>query len=144
MWDTADVLDKLQEEPWVPAKNLDLKYLFMKVIMLILLTSKRGQIIPALNLDNMTSSEESFHFRISSEYLKEGRHGYNPKLLKLSKFSDQNICVVHYLNEYLRRSQDIRGEVRQVFITAKKPHRLVSQDTVSRWVKETVALHFAE
>ena len=60
MWDPADVLDKLQE-PWVPAENSDLKYLSMKVVMLILLTTgRRGQIITALNLDDMAYSGESF------------------------------------------------------------------------------------
>ena len=139
MWDPADILEKIQEEPWVTTTDMELKFLSMKVVMLILLTtSKRGQIIPALDLNDMIESEDSFHFRIPCTQLKEGRPGYKPKLIKLSKFSDQNICVVYHLKEYLRRTQDIRGEVRQVFITAKKPHRPVSRDTVSLWVKETL------
>ena len=142
MWDPADILDKFQEEPWVTTTDMELKSVSMKVVMLILLTtSKRGQIIPALDLDNMIESEDSFHFQIPCTQLKEGRPGYKPKLIKLSKFSDQNICVVYHLKEYLRRTQEIRGEVRQVFVTAKKPHtchRPVSRDTVSRRVKETL------
>ena len=38
----------------------------------------------------------------------------------------------------LERTKLIRGEVKQVFITAKNTHRPVSRDTVSRCVEETL------
>ena len=97
MWYPTDILDKFQEEPWVRTANIELKFLSMKVVMLILLTTCNwGQIIPALNLNDMIESEDSFHFRILCSQLKQGRPDYKPKLIILSKFSDPNMCSVPF------------------------------------------------
>ena len=103
MWNPADILDKFQEEPWVTTANInimELKLLSMKKVMLILLAMcKRGQIIPALNLNDVIESKNSFDFRIPWTQPKEGRPDYKPKLIILPKFSDQNICIVYHLKK---------------------------------------------
>ena len=140
MWDPSEVIKNFQEEPWVPLKDLSLKMLATKVITLILLiSSQRGQIIMSLDLDNMVDKGDTILFKIPSESLKQGRPGYKPKLLTITSFQDKNICPVQHLQEYLSRTAELRGNIRQVFLTTRKPYKPVSRDTVSRWVKDALA-----
>ena len=109
-----------------------------KVITLILLiSSQRGQIIMSLDLDNMVDKGDTILFKIPS--LKQGRPGYKPKLLTITSFQDKNICLVQHLQEYLSRTAELRGNIRQVFVTTRKPYKPVSRDTVSCWVKDALA-----
>lgn len=138
-WDPGVVIKMFKSKPWFPAKNIGLLQLTMKVVMLILLiTSQRGQIIQALNLDNMAQLEDSSHFKIKNKDLKQGRPSYKPNILKLKSYSDKKLCVVRYMRQYLERTAELRGDCRQLFITTTKPHRAATRNTISRWVKKVL------
>ena len=122
IWDPRTVLDVLSGPSWTPASQLDLLQLTKITVFLILITSgQRGQIIPALSLENMEEQED--------------RPGYRPGLLRLLSYEDRSICVATYLKEYLARTNDLRKNTDKVFLTTRKPYKPVSRDTVSRWVK---------
>ena len=136
IWDPRTVLDVLSGPSWTPASQLDLLQLTKKTVFLILITSgQRGQIIPALSLENMEEQEDGFVFKIDNKFLKQGRPGYRPGLLRLLSYEDRSICVATYLKEYLARTNDLRENTDKVFLTTRKPYKPVSRDTVSRWVK---------
>ena len=136
IWDPRTVLDVLSGPSWTPASQLDLLQLTKKTVFLILITSgQRGQIIPALSLENMEEQEDGFVFKIDTKFLKQGRPGYRPGLLSLLSYEDWSICVATYLKEYLARTNDLRKNTDKVFLTIRKPYKPVSRDTVSRWVK---------
>ena len=99
---------------------------------------QRGQIIEALTLDNMEITEKGVQFLIKNADLKQGRPGYKPRILQFNFFHIKKICVARYLCKYVKRTADIRGDIRKIFITSKKPHKAVSRDTVSRWVKSVM------
>ena len=40
--------------------------------------------------------------------------------------------------EYLKRTQGSRGDEDKLFISFQKPHKAVSRDTISRWVKQVL------
>ena len=134
-WDPDVVLEFLKT--WSPAKSLSLKQLSMKLVVLILLVSgRRGQILPELNVDNMVVDNTKYVFIFPAPKAKEGRPGYTVEPIKLKKFSpDRRLCVHHYLTIYLERTLLLRGAIRNVFVTSRKPYKVVSRDTFSRWVK---------
>ena len=138
VWDPEVVLNFLKG--WSPATSLSLKRLSMKVSMLILLvTGRRGQILPALNVDHMIVKRDRFIFTLPATSAKEGRQNYVVEPIVLKKFvPDRRVCVYRYLTVYLERTLNLRGAIRHVFITSKKPHKVVSRDTVSRWVKSVL------
>jgi hypothetical protein len=139
IWDTDLVLGKLKGKDWIPAKEISLRILALKVVTLILLsTGQRPQILRALNVESMKITDECFIFEIKNSQLKQGRLGYKPERIILKKFSDKRICVYRYLKIYIKRTLDLRGKEKQLFLTLKKPYKAASQDTLSRWVKTTL------
>lgn len=140
IWDSDIVLEFLKE--WSPKDKITLKQLAFKVVVLLLLvTGQRAQIITTLNIEDMKISDECYSFTISNAQLKQGRPGYKPEKIELRTFNeDRRICIYSYLKEYLFRTEELRNEIKEVFITIKKPHRKVSRDTVSRWIKTVLRL----
>lgn len=137
-WDPDMVLNLFLV--WSPAKKLSLELLTMKTVVLILLVSgKRPQIIRNLNVDNMVITASSFKFTLSQADVKEGRRNYKVEPLVLKKYpTDKRLCVYNYLTVYLQRTLDIRGTEKALFLTTTKPHRQPSSDTVSRWIRKVL------
>ena len=125
---------------WSPASKLSLELLTMKTVMLTLLVSgKRPQIIRKLNVENMKIGKNSFTFYLDQTDLKEGRRGYKPEKLKLSKYpANKKLCIYTYLTKYLEATLAIRGTTKTVFLTVKKPYHTPSSDTVARWIKSVL------
>jgi len=140
IWDTDVVLEMLKK--WAPARKISLKKLTLKVVTLLLLvTGQRGQIIRSLSTEAMSIDREKIVFTVDCSQVKQGRPGYRPENLTLKVYpKDKNLCIHRYLSVYLLRTLELRGNVKEVFISFKKPHKKVSRDTVSRWVK-TVLEH---
>ena len=138
-WDPEVVLKLLMT--WSPAHKLSLGKLTKKVVMLILLvTGQRGQIIKALNTNNMSITATRYKFYVDNLDIKQGRPGYKPEPVVLRKYpANKQLCVYHYMTVYLKRTLDLRGETKDVFITTVKPFKPVSRDTISNWVKDTLS-----
>ena len=51
---------------------------------------------------------------------------------------DVSLCIVKHLQQYLKRTDILRGDVKQLFISYSKPHKAFSPDTVSRWINTTL------
>ena len=51
---------------------------------------------------------------------------------------DQRLCVVASLREYLKRTKTLRNN--QLLISYPKPHKGVTTDTISRWLKLVLKL----
>ncbi len=67
--------------------------------------------------------------------LKHTRSGTHQKPIELLSYSDKDLCVVHHLEEYIRRIATIRKDKSQLLISYIKPHNPVSKDTIARWVE---------
>ncbi len=125
---------------WAPAKRLSLKVLTFKTIVLLLLVSgQRPQIIQALTVDNMKVSPNSYKFFLQNSDLKQGRRNYKPEVIHLKKYApNPKLCIHHYLTEYLNRTLYIRGKEKSVFLTTTRPFHKPSTDTVGRWIKKVL------
>ena len=137
-WDPDLVLNLFLS--WAPAKNLSIELLTMKTVVLLLLVSgRRPQIIKNLTIDHMQIKGNSYEFQFKQHDLKEGRLNYKPDALKLPKYpANKKLCIHHYLTVYLERTLDIRGSERSLFLTLNKPHIKPSSDTISRWIKKVL------
>jgi hypothetical protein len=103
VWDVAIVLNSLKKLS--PAKHLGIKSLTLKLVTLIALVSaQRAQTLHKLNVRNMEKSKSSVTFYFSST-LKQSRPGKSVAPVTLKKYApDLRLCVVNYLNEYLKRT----------------------------------------
>ena len=138
-WDVNVVLDYLVglDQP----ERLDLKMLSYKTVMLLaLLTGQRRQTLHALDITNMDLNEEKCTFVIKS-LLKTSRPGKHLAPIEVLSYKpDRKLCPVAHIEEYVKRTSDIRGDQRQLFVSYQKPHKEISSDTVSRWLKNTLDL----
>jgi hypothetical protein len=114
----------------------------MKTIMLLMLTtSQRPQVLTKLDLKCMKRSTTSIEFALSSLDLKQGRPNFKAPVILLKQFTDnKKLCILHYMSYYLQRTALLRKTVSKVFITTTKPHRAASQNTLSRWFKLVLQL----
>ena len=49
--------------------------------------------------------------------------------------SDKVWCVVRYLRQYVKRTEELRGTDTKLFISVKAPHKAVGRDTVRCWAE---------
>ncbi len=53
--------------------------------------------------------------------------------------TNKSLYVVRVLQEYLNRMRKLRGDCPNLFVTLLAPHTAAATDTISRWLKETLA-----
>lgn len=133
-WDVHKVLKFLRKRG--PAHKLTLSDLTHKLSMLLaLVTAQRLQTLHFLSLDGIKIRKGSMDISIQ-DLLKQSRPGNVGKNFQLQTYTtDRRLCVVHYTKEYIRRTQTLRGNERQLFITCNKPHRRASKQSIARWIK---------
>ena len=137
IWDASKVLNYLSTLH--PVKELSLKDLTLKVLMLLLLfTGQRGQSIHLMTLSAMKRTESLCQFQILN-HTKTSKPGHSSTSITISEFEqDRRICPLTALQEYLDRTQGLRNGEQCLFISYVKPHRAVSRDTISRWAKSVL------
>lgn len=138
-WDPALLLKFLKSQSSV--EKLDLKMLtFKTVTLLTLLSAQRIQTVHLFDIRNMVISDSVVKISIGDK-LKQTRPGYHLHELEFPAYSpDQQLCPVTVVREYLSRTKPLRGQITNLFISFVRPHKPVSKDTVSRWVKTTLGL----
>lgn len=138
IWDVTLVLNYLRKLS--PAKSLSLKNLTLKLVMLIaLISAQRVQSLHLLSLDNLHMKNNKAVFVID-QLLKHSRPGNAGKILDLQAYPvDRRLCVLTYLKQYINATQELRGDEKHLLISYTKPHKRISTQTVSRWIKTTLA-----
>lgn len=133
-WDVSKVLCYLKTLS--PEENLSLKLLTYKLVMLISLTqASRSQSIAILSIENMKKDEKSFVLYYSG-LLKQCRKGKVNPVVQLYKYSvDSDICVYKTLEEYLKRTQSLRGTETRLILSYIKPYKPVTSTSISRWIR---------
>lgn len=133
-WDTSKVLCYLRQLP--PVKELSLKMLTYKLAMLVALTqASRSHSISLLTIDGMLKEDNSYTMFYAS-LLKQCRKGKRNPIVKFKKYVlDDRICVYTTLEEYLKRTDHVRGSEKRLFISYIKPYKVVVSSTISRWIR---------
>ena len=136
-WNVQTVLTYLSSQDSV--EKLDLKSLTLKLLMLIALVSaQRGQSMHMLDTACMKVTESSYEFSLP-EHVTQSRPSFKmPSVILKAYPINKALCVYSHLTEYLRRTQSLRGAETKLFISFVKPHKRVSRDTISRWIRTTM------
>ncbi|XP_049871510.1 uncharacterized protein LOC126370598 [Pectinophora gossypiella] len=137
-WDTSTVLDTLAT--WYPNENLNLDKLSKKIsTLLALVTAHRLQTLSKININNIERFPDKVIIKIP-DLIKTSRIGSLQPVLVLPYFRDRpEVCPVNVLLRYLDMTDSLRGNNHYLFIGIKKPHKSVSSQTLSRWVKSTLS-----
>ena len=133
-WDASKVLSYLRMLH--PVKELPLKDLTLKVLMLLLLaTGQRGQSIQLMTLSAMKLTESVCQFQILN-HTKTSKPGHSSTSITISEVEqDLRICPLTALKEYLDCTQGLRNGEKCLFISSVKPLPAVSRDTILQRAK---------
>jgi len=114
-------------------KNLSLKILgFKVVILLLLITAHRGQTSVSLSLKNAHIDRDEITFELDT-LLKSNRMGDKLSLVTVKKYpADKKLCVVAAIRQYISVTSKIR-KTQQLLVSFIKPHGPISRDTLARW-----------
>lgn len=136
-WDVQPVLTYLSS--FKVAKELDLKALTLKMVMLVALVSaQRGQSLHMLDINCMKEVPNGFEF-VLPEHVKQSRPGYKVPSIMLHAYPvNQSLCVFTHMKEYLKKTESLRGTESKLLISFIKPHKRVSRETISRWIRSVM------
>lgn len=138
-WDVNIVLDYLEklESP----EKMPLRDLSYKTIMLIALcTAQRAQTIAKIKCENINVNDHRIEIVIR-DIIKTSKAGCNQPVLILPKFTERpGVCVYSCLKVYLERTNKIRNNINNLFISLREPPAAISAQTVSRWLKTVMSL----
>ena len=120
----------------MPLLTLSLKNLSLKTAMLLsLLTGQRLQTSVAINLDHMALQPRCCIMFIN-KVLKTTKPGRHLPPLHFWEFDIEALCLVRHVQRYVALTRSLRKPVDQQFLLShRKPHRPVTTDTVSHWLK---------
>ena len=131
-WDVSIVLKYIDNMG--DSVTLCLKDLSLKLCMLFaLISGQRAQTLAALDITQMFVYEDRVEFNINS-LMKQSRPSYHIKPLVFLKYDKCTLCPVVTLQSYLQITKGLRT-CTALFISTQKPHKAVSRDTISRWLK---------
>ena len=137
-WDVNQVFQLLKD--WGTSRELSLKKLTLKLNMLLLLvSSQRGQTIKNLSIEGLIVQESNVVFKML-KLLKHNRLGDRLSCVEFKEFPlCKRLCVVRCIKEYLKRTEPFRKH-NQLLLSFVKPHGPVSRDTIARWTLKVMAL----
>lgn len=144
-WPVKDLLNYLSELH--PASELSLKYLTLKTLALVALTSSdRGQTIHLMDIENTALSEDGIQFVIFDR-LKTTRRVIKPKVINCHSCDIPSLNVCDYVMNYMNRTLNIRSQC--VKNGKPKPTQLflswasksaVTRQTLARWLRTVLKL----
>lgn len=137
-WDPNIVLDFL--EKLCPNDSIPLEHLTKKTVTLIaLVTAHRVQTISKIRVQNIEMCTQGLNIKIP-DLIKTSRPGALQPSLSIPYFRQRkNICPADALLSYLRRTQELRSNCDSLFISFRAPHKAVTSQTISRWIKYTLS-----
>lgn len=143
IWDTSVVLNFL--EKWHPAKNLSLRQLSIKTVLLCLLVSgQRGQTIWSMCIENMKFLKDKVTCAIGDP-IKTTKKNSHIKELSFKQYVNKALCVRHYLAQYKLRTDPLRSKEKEegghrLFVTTIPPHTPIKRGTLTSWVRVGLSL----
>ena len=136
-WDVSTVLNYLKNV--APVKYLSLYQLSLKLVTIMaLVTGQRLQTLKALDLDYCSISKDTITFNIMTLLKHSTPANKTSNVITFEAYAeDKRLCPVFLLRHYFKRTELLRSGS-QLLINHQKPHKAVSKDTISRWIKLTL------
>lgn len=138
IWDPQVVLDFLDK--WFPHTNLSLCQLTKKLTTLLALcTAHRVQTLSLIKTNSIVVHQDQIIITISNLIKTSAINREQPTLV-IPYFTDKpSICPAKCLEDYLEITKHIRNDSSNLFLTYKRPHKPVTSQTISRWIKNMLA-----
>jgi hypothetical protein len=135
-WDPSTVLNYFSQKG--ENNSLPLEELSKKVITLLaIITAHRVQTFSLIKITNITTLSDKIYIKIP-DHIKTSRVGsVQPSLVLPFFVNNTKICPASALLNYIDRTNSIR-QCQNLFVAYKKPHKAVSSQTLSRWIKSTL------
>lgn len=137
IWDVSLVLNYLRLLH--PIQELTLKQITLKLVMLTALTTaQRLQTLHLLDIQDLCFEPNRAIFNVST-HLKQSKPGSKPLRIYIQRYpQDASLDILELLTLYLQKTQPLRKQETKLFISYVPPHKSVSTDTLSRWIKEVM------
>ena len=136
IWDVSIMLNFLKAMG--DNASLSLRQISLKLTMLIALTTgQRVQTIASLSLQSLFFTNAGISI-ILDGLLKTTTPQNRNTQIDLMYYPDKDLCVVKCLECYLARIDSCRQSNR-VLVSYVAPHKAVSSETISRWLKQTLS-----
>ena len=136
IWDVSIVLNFLKAMG--DNASLSLRQISFKLTMLIALTTgQRVQTIASLSLQSLFFNTAGISIVLEG-LLKTTTPQNRNTQLNLMLYPDQDLCVVKCLECYLARTEGCR-QSDKLLVSYVAPHKAVSSETISRWLKNTLS-----
>lgn len=103
--------------------------------LLALATGQRVQTLAAIDINNIRVLEDKIEIKITKRLKTSGKNKAQPTLILPFYTEDVNICPARTIQDYIAKTQTIRGDCDQLLITFKRPFHSASAQTISRWIK---------
>lgn len=138
-WDPQIVLSHIAT--WYPNKDLTLEKITKKLcVLLAICTAHRVQTLSLIRVSHINKCADSLQIPIS-DIIKTSTVGREQPVLILPYFrTNLNICPATTLDDYLLMTSSLRPDnTDHLLLTYKKPHKRASPQSISRWIKLTLA-----
>lgn len=136
IWDVTIVLNYLKI--FYPLENITLEQLSHKLVTLLaLVTAQRAQTLRFLRIENMYMDLHKCVFEVKNKLKQTNVNRHLPPII-LQRYVELDLCVVTTIENYLMRTEKLRGSEKQLLISYTKPHRAITEETISRWLKRTL------
>lgn len=138
-WDPKIVLNYVSI--WYPNRNLSLEKITKKLIVLLALcTGHRVQTLSLIDVNNIVIAESGIRIAIHN-LIKTSAPGREQPILFLPYFDEnKSICPATTLQDYLYMTRELRPtDAKFLMLTIKKPHKVATTQSLSRWIKQTLA-----
>ena len=128
-------------ESLLASSELTLKCLTEKLtVLFLILSEQRAQTLLAIDIENVKIYEDKLIILPNSS-LKHTKPSRPLEAIVHHKFNGKpKLCVVESSKPYkeIRKELD-PPEIKQFLVTYIKPHKAASDDTISRWIKNTIS-----
>lgn len=131
------VLSHLRQ--WRSTNDLSLeKFSHKLVVLLALTTAQRVQTLSLINTQNIIRKHDRFEIQIPDRIKTSGVGRVQPTLILPFYKHEETLCPVSTLTYYLEQTANLRGSEKKLFVSFKKPHKAVTTQTLSRWIKNVL------
>lgn len=153
-WDLSLVLQKLEQAPFEPMEEAEIKFTTFKTVFLVALaTGKRRSELHAMKKDILhaegwkaVSIVPDPQFIAKTQLNNKGSEMLKVAVIKALPSDSENqlnLCPVRALRHYIKQTAKIRNGRKKLFVAIKKGHKTeIHMNTISSWIKQTILLAY--
>lgn len=136
-WDPKIVLNFISQ--WTCGEETSLEQLSKKLVTLLaLVTGQRMQTLSLIDTRDIQSVDDHIEIKIPGRIKTSGPRRMQPTLILPRYRADPSVCPAYTLECYVQRTEKLRKQKHNLFISFRRPYKTVSPQTLSRWVKDTL------